>query len=491
LAQVIGSCIISLVAYAASTMANLHLFLAACVVSGIPQVAHGHSDSRSLVTPRIGRRLPGSKGSTPVAKKTPVNCVGSWGAWGACAGSQKKQTYTISKNAEHGGTACPSAGGATKTEACVMGPVNCVGAWGPWAACIGSKEVQTYKITIAAAHGGAVCPTAHDATKSQACDPNMKKSVDWKYVVPKGKWGSTEAGKHELPVVVCPKGGSVTLRWTESHDVWRLPTEAAYVNCAFKDKQSKELAKSTSNQYVFTCTDPGTHFFACSMDNACQQARQRIRVQVIDSSKVASLKTTVDAVLGAVVPTMANIMENDIADVDYKGFSNDARADKIVDRLKSAMRYSPTSCSDWIPANMNNNNTCVAALTSDLGFVMRARPTPNVKASREYYALSLKHDPKHCGTLSYLAELEVMENRKEQAMAQATKACGACGASIDVLSIAQSFKKKSWTLPDSCISLVPTKATRPNASGVIGFSVQGAVSALVLSVVSLFTLGSQ
>jgi hypothetical protein len=315
----------------------------------------------------------------------------------------------------------------------------------------------------------------------------MKKSVDWKYVIPKKKWGSTEAASHELPIVVCPKGGSVTLRWTDSHDVWRLPTEAAYVNCAFKDKQSQELAKSTSNQYIFNCNDPGTHFFACSMDNACQQAHQRVRVQVTDPSKVASLKATVDTVLGAVVPTMANIMENDVADVDYNGFSNDARAAKIVDRLKSALRYSPTSCSDWIPAHLNNNKTCVAALASDLGFVMRARPTPNVKASREYYALSLKHDSKHCGTLSYLAELETMENRKEQAMDQATKACGACGASIDVLSIAQSFKKKGWALPNACMSLVPRVGDKPTASR----SYQHAVSALVLSVIALLVFGSQ
>ena len=179
----------------------------------------------------------------------------------------------------------------------------------------------------------------------------MKRDVDWKYVVPIGNVGSAATGSLELPIVVCSKGGSVTFKRTESHDVWSLPTETAYVDCAIKDQQSKELAKSTSNQYIFNCKDPGTHFFACSMNDACQQARQRVRVQVTDPSRVASLNATLDAVTGVSVPTMASIMQHDTADVDSNGYSNDTRAAQIVDRLKSAMRYSPTSCGDWIPGS--------------------------------------------------------------------------------------------------------------------------------------------
>lgn len=152
---------------------------------------------------------------------------------------------------------------------------------------------------------------------------------------------------------------------------------------------------------------------------------------------------------------MAYIMEHDIADVDYNGFESDLRAAQIIERLESAMRYSPTSCSDWLPASVNTNATCIAWLASDLGFVMRSRPNFDAQAARDYYRLSLEHDPSHCGSLSYLTELELQENNRDAAISAASAACTTCGMSLDVLYLTQSFERKGWPLPSACYVSLP------------------------------------
>jgi len=52
----------------------------------------------------------------------PVDCVGSWGEWGACSATCDKgfqsRTYTISTPAAHGGAVCPETNGATETRTC-------------------------------------------------------------------------------------------------------------------------------------------------------------------------------------------------------------------------------------------------------------------------------------------------------------------------------------------------------------------------------------
>eukprot|EP01047_Picozoa_sp_COSAG01_P072056 COSAG01_NODE_11356_length_1952_cov_1.996762_1_plen_309_part_00 len=70
----------------------------------------------------------------------PVNCVGAWGGWGGCSkvcgtGSQSR-TYSISRNAAHGGSSCPASNGQRQSRNCNTNscPVNCVGYWAAGAA---------------------------------------------------------------------------------------------------------------------------------------------------------------------------------------------------------------------------------------------------------------------------------------------------------------------------------------------------------------------
>lgn len=152
---------------------------------------------------------------------------------------------------------------------------------------------------------------------------------------------------------------------------------------------------------------------------------------------------------------MGDILEHDIADVYYNGFEDDARADQIVARLESALRHSPASCGDWLPDYVNTNASCVASLASDLGYVMRSRPDFDTSAARAYYNLALEADPTHCGSLSYLTELELKENNETAAVSAAKMACAACGMSLDVLSLLQGFSEKGWSLPSRCMPSLP------------------------------------
>ena len=79
-----------------------------------------------------------TKSQACTLKACAVDCVGSYGAWTACsktcgAGTQTAK-YTASTAAANGGTACPA---ATKSQSCTVKacPVNCVGSYGAWGTC--------------------------------------------------------------------------------------------------------------------------------------------------------------------------------------------------------------------------------------------------------------------------------------------------------------------------------------------------------------------
>jgi len=70
-----------------------------------------------------------------------IACVGAWGKWSTCSKScgsgRQTDSYAITTAAANGGTACAAADKASKSQACTVKacPVNCVGSYGAWGTC--------------------------------------------------------------------------------------------------------------------------------------------------------------------------------------------------------------------------------------------------------------------------------------------------------------------------------------------------------------------
>ena len=111
----------------------------------------------------------------------PVDCEGSWSAWGDCSadcgGGTQQRTYTVTTEAANGGAACsdPHNHGQTRpcnTEACAA--VDCVGDFPEWGACSvpcgGGTKRRSYEITTQAANGGAACQHAEGVQQTAPCN---------------------------------------------------------------------------------------------------------------------------------------------------------------------------------------------------------------------------------------------------------------------------------------------------------------------------------
>jgi hypothetical protein len=118
----------------------------------------------------------------------PINCEGSWSGYGACdtscGGGTKTQTWTTTKNPQHGGTACPSP--ATQSQECNTQPcpINCGGTWSNYTpcneSCGGGTQTRTWTTTTLPAHGGTACPSPTmelEECNTQACLTSAGSSV--------------------------------------------------------------------------------------------------------------------------------------------------------------------------------------------------------------------------------------------------------------------------------------------------------------------------
>ncbi|WZN58774.1 ricin B-type lectin domain-containing protein [Chloropicon roscoffensis] len=124
----------------------------------------------------------------------PVDCVGEWGAYGACYHddqdhkNRRCRTYGISTNAAFNGYGCPYANAYKQctTEGCAQ-PVDCLGAWEQYGACTHddkthkNKKCRTYAVSRAAAHDGYACPYAdsYEQCTVSGCTQPVDCEGDW------------------------------------------------------------------------------------------------------------------------------------------------------------------------------------------------------------------------------------------------------------------------------------------------------------------------
>lgn len=108
----------------------------------------------------------------------PVNCEGEWAEWSECSepcgGGSRERQYNITKQPQYGGTSCPFVNKMKQRDECNKQecPVDCVGKWGVWSELKdepGMKE-RVYKVVIPAVGGGKECPYTDAETQQEACD---------------------------------------------------------------------------------------------------------------------------------------------------------------------------------------------------------------------------------------------------------------------------------------------------------------------------------
>jgi len=114
------------------------------------------------------------------AQPCPVDCKGSYSAFTPCSKTcgtgTKTQAYTVTTPAANNGKACPfKDGSVAPAVTCTVAscPVNCVGKYGAWGACSvkcgTGAQTAMFKVTIPESSGGTACSAVNGATASQAC----------------------------------------------------------------------------------------------------------------------------------------------------------------------------------------------------------------------------------------------------------------------------------------------------------------------------------
>jgi len=134
--------------------------------------------------------------STCTKTDCPVDCVGDWNSWNACAATcdginttapragTRTRTYIVRTVAINRGRTCPIADNTTETDSTCSKTdcsVNCVGDWGEWNACsatcnginaisrIGTgTRSRTYRVRTTEINGGAVCPIANNTPQTDS-----------------------------------------------------------------------------------------------------------------------------------------------------------------------------------------------------------------------------------------------------------------------------------------------------------------------------------
>ena len=136
----------------------------------------------------------GYKSCTKAGCGQPVDCEHEWGAYGSCSyyattqDNKRCRVFNITTVPDNNGEQCPHNQGYTEctTEGCAQ-PVDCVGAWQDYEACMHEEgegvnlRCRIYKVETEAKHGGAECPVMDglkDCTQS-GCDQPVDCLGEW------------------------------------------------------------------------------------------------------------------------------------------------------------------------------------------------------------------------------------------------------------------------------------------------------------------------
>jgi hemicentin len=107
----------------------------------------------------------------------PSNCDGSWREWGACSatcgGGKQTRTYNIKTQASYGGNACPAVTDEDRVCNPNPCPTDCEGAWTAFTQCSqtcgNGQQARTFTVTKPAQHGGSACAAENGKTEAKTC----------------------------------------------------------------------------------------------------------------------------------------------------------------------------------------------------------------------------------------------------------------------------------------------------------------------------------
>ncbi|CAD7970086.1 unnamed protein product [Amoebophrya sp. A25] len=306
-------------------------------------------------------------------------------------------------------------------------------------------------------------------------------------------WAAPAIGPSgELRMLACDMNDKVRFTWdhpTKRFCLSRQNYESEYISDDFS-KAVQLHGWSKKGEATFSCENQGMFFFAenslaapheiaaadrdiaddavASGTNALVRRNlhshtgdqgeklQRMRIQVTDMSKTATLRGTfnTDPNYQANHWSYSMVMSGYFIDADYNnGFTSDALAETAQYRLWCVQPHADAEgCADWFPSWQLENSPkfCEAMIEADIGYAFRKRPTPDFAKAEEYYDKALALIPDFCPALSYKAGLFVQMGEKEKADAMWASVCGACFAvSLDVQLLIDGYAAKSWALPAS------------------------------------------
>ena len=167
----------------------------------------------------------------------PVDCVGSWDAYGTCNHdasdhkNRKCRTYKISVAAKDGGHGCPF---THEFEQCTKDgcaqPVDCVGSWDLFGTCYHdgkdhkNKRCRKYKVSLKSANNGYSCPHTHDYTSctTQGCPQPLDCA---------GAWSPYGSCKHDSKDHKNRKCRTYLISTIASNNGYACPYAAGYSSC--------------------------------------------------------------------------------------------------------------------------------------------------------------------------------------------------------------------------------------------------------------------